>query len=67
MPLGPGVRYRMGPHGVRLAFRGNKVVEAKNTKTGAIHTESEFAADEKGKRERKEDSVHTALMRGLGR
>lgn len=37
MPLGPGVRYRVkktskGP--VRLAFRGNKVVEAKNMKSG---------------------------------
>ena len=41
MPLGPGVRYRVkktskGP--VRLAFRGNKVVEAKNMKTGSMHT-----------------------------
>lgn len=41
MPLGPGVKYRVkqtskGP--VRLAFKGDKVVEAKNMKTGAMHT-----------------------------
>jgi len=44
MPLGPGVRYRM-KKGVRLAFKGNKVVEAKNTTTGAVHTPAEFAKD----------------------
>lgn len=54
MPL-KGVRYRTketskGP--VRLAFRGNKVVEAKNTKTGATHTPEEFAADRKKKKRR---------------
>ncbi len=37
MPLGPGIRFRVkqtakGP--VRLAFRGNKVIEAKSLKTG---------------------------------
>jgi hypothetical protein len=47
VPLGKGVRYRMGPHGVRLAFKGNKVVEAKNMKTGATHTPAEFKADRK--------------------
>ena len=31
MPLGPGVRYRV-KDGVRLAFRGNKVVEATKMK-----------------------------------
>ena len=44
MPLGKGVRYRM-KDGVRLAFKGNRVVEAKNMKSGATHTPSEFAAD----------------------
>lgn len=47
MPL-KGVRYRSRPTSkgnVRLAFRGNKVVEAKNMKTGATHTPKEFAAD----------------------
>ncbi len=48
MPLGKGVRYRVkqtskGP--VRLAFKGNTVVEAKNLRTGATHTPAEFKAD----------------------
>ena len=47
MPLGKGVRYRMGPNGVRLAFKGNQVVEAKNMKSGKTHTPAEFAADRK--------------------
>ena len=52
MPL-KGVRYRVkdtqkGP--VRLAFRGKAVVEAKNLKTKATHTEAEFAADRKRRR-----------------
>ena len=42
MPLGPGVRYRMkktsGGKTVRLAFKGDEVVEAKNMKSGATHT-----------------------------
>lgn len=46
MPLGPGVRYRRKGK-MRLAFKGNEVVEAKNMKTGAVHTESEFAHDKK--------------------
>ncbi len=58
MPLGKGVRYRMGPHNVRLAFKGNDVVEAKNMKTGATHTPAEFAAD------RKKKQGHTLLSRG---
>ena len=35
-----------------MAFRGNQVVEAKNMKTGDIHTPSQFAADKKKKRPR---------------
>jgi hypothetical protein len=31
---------------VRLAFAGGEVVEAKNLKTGAVHTPGEFAEDE---------------------
>lgn len=51
MPLGPGVRYRYAPGGhVRLAFKGHRVIEAKNMKTGATHTPSEFAAEAKKKR-----------------
>lgn len=34
---------------VRLAFKGGKVVEAKNLKTGAMHTPAEFKADAKAK------------------
>lgn len=48
MPLGPGVRYRVSTRGgkkIRLAFRGNQVIEAKNLSTGDTHTESEFAAE----------------------
>jgi hypothetical protein len=33
-------------HTVRLAFRGNKVIEAKNMDTGEMHTPEEFEADE---------------------
>jgi len=51
MPLGRGVRYRVKTTGsgkkVRLAFRGNRVVEAKNLGSGATHTEGEFRADRK--------------------
>ena len=54
MPLPEGTRYRMKktPHGmVRLAFQGNKVIEAKNMSTGDTHTPAEFATDRsKGKR-----------------
>ena len=46
MPLGKGVRYRM-KDGVRLAFKGNQVVETKNMKTGATHTPAEFKEDRK--------------------
>jgi len=35
MPLGKGVRYRM-KDGVRLAFKGNTVVETKNMKHGEM-------------------------------
>jgi hypothetical protein len=34
---------------VRLAFKGNKVVEAKNLKTGRTHTQEEFKKDVKRK------------------
>lgn len=49
MPL-KGVRYRVkktkkGP--VRLAFRGKRVIEAKNLKTGATHSPKEFKKDRK--------------------
>ena len=48
MPLGKGVRYRRKGK-MRLAFRGNRVVEAKNMESGAIHTEAEFNRDRSAK------------------
>jgi len=53
MPLGPGVRYRVKTQGgkkMRLAFKGDEVVEAKNLKTGATHTSKEFAKDRRGRK-----------------
>lgn len=54
MPLGPGVRYRVrtttSGKKIRLAFRGNKVIEAKNLKTGKVHTPAEFAQDRRKRR-----------------
>ena len=48
MPLGPGVRYRWKtyPSGkkVRLAFKDNKVIEAKSS-SGKVHSPAEFKAD----------------------
>ncbi len=54
MPI-QGARYRVVRTSkglVRLAFRGSKVVEAKNLKTGAMHTQKEFVSHRKsgGKR-----------------
>lgn len=48
MPLGKDIKYRVkktskGP--IRLAFKGNEVIEAKNLKTKKVHTPSEFKAD----------------------
>lgn len=49
MPLGPGVKFRVKTTSsgkkVRLAFKGKKVIEAKNMKSGATHTMQEFMAD----------------------
>jgi hypothetical protein len=68
MPL-PGARYRM-KDGVRLAFRGNKVVEAKNMKTGSLHDEEEFAMDRRIKKEggdRQQRSARNKLVANLRR
>jgi len=50
MPI-KGARYRVKTTKkgtkVRLAFKGNDVVEAKNLTTGATHTPTEFKADKK--------------------
>ena len=49
MPI-KGAKYRMKKgSNVRLAFKGDEVVEAKNIKTGAVHTQEEFKADKKRK------------------
>jgi len=57
MPLKGRVRYRVkttrGGKKVRLAFRGGKVVEAKNLKSGAVHTEGEFRRDRARRRRKK--------------
>ena len=57
MPLkGVRVRYRVTTKGgkkVRLAFRGKKVVEAKNLRTGKTHTPAEFTRDRAKKKRRK--------------
>ena len=66
MPLGPGVRYRVKTTGtgkkVRLAFKGKQVIEAKNLKTGAVHSPSEFAAD----RAKSRMGRRLTAMRGAG-
>jgi hypothetical protein len=57
MLLGKGVRYRVKTtkkgKKVRLAFRGGSVIEAKNLKTGAVHTPAEFKEDRKRKKRKK--------------
>jgi len=48
MPIPGGARYRVTRRGgkkVRLAFQGNRVVEAKNLESGATHTVGEFRRD----------------------
>jgi hypothetical protein len=50
MPLS-GVRYRRKGK-MRLAFRGDQVVEAKNMDSGATHTPQEFARDRSQRRRR---------------
>ena len=55
MPI-PGARFRVKTTStgkkIRLAFKGKKVVEAKNLKTGATHTPAEFRADRARARKR---------------
>ena len=68
MPL-DDVRYRVhrttSGKKVRLAFRGHKVVEAKNIETGATHSPSDFAADRARKRRSLADQVTS--MRAAGK
>jgi len=69
MPLGKGVRYRVKATDgkkVRLAFRGKKVVEAKNLGTGATHTPAEFARDEKMRKSTKGSPSFTGAELAMG-
>lgn len=62
MPLGKGVRFRvktMKGKKIRLAFRGNQVIEAKNLASGATHTPAEFARDRA--RRKKGRRIQTAM------
>lgn len=62
MPLGKGVRYRYKKGtDVRLAFKGNKVVEAKNMKTGATHTPAEFKRDRASGHAHRERAGHRGM------
>ena len=60
MPIKGNVRYRVkttkSGKKVRLAFKGNKVVETKNLETGKMHTQAEFKRDKK-KKSRKKSSL----------
>lgn len=48
MPLPKGTKYRMTKSGERLAFnKAGTVIEAKNMKSGKVHTPAEFKADRK--------------------
>jgi hypothetical protein len=61
MPVGPG-RYRTLPNGVRLHFTtGGTVNEAKNTKTGAVHTPAEFKADAKKDKKSWQDHLQEGM------
>ena len=56
MPLNQPVRYRYKKGtNIRLAFvKGtNRVIEAKNTKTGSTHTPAEFARERKSRLRRR--------------
>lgn len=54
MPLPKSTRFavkKTSKGNVRLAFSpGGKVIEAKNMKTGKVHTPAEFKADRKKKK-----------------
>ena len=50
MPIsGAKYRFKKGSD-TRLAFKDNEVVEAKNMKSGKVHSQKEFAEDRKEKR-----------------
>jgi len=57
MPTIPGAKYNVKTttkgKKVRLAWSGGNVIEAKNLKTGAVHTPAEFADDAMSRLQRK--------------
>ncbi len=62
MPI-PGAKYRYKKGtDVRLAFKDGEVKEAKNMKTGAVHTPSEFSADRK-KKDKKPEAIKRFMNR----
>ena len=54
MPLPKGTKYavkKTSKGDIRLAFnKSGQVIEAKNMKTGKVHTQAEFRADKKKKK-----------------
>ncbi len=56
MPLPEGTRFRVkttkSGKRIRLAFKGGKVIEAKNIDSGATHSPREFRADRRRRRKR---------------
>jgi hypothetical protein len=53
MPLGKGVRYRYKKGTkIRLAFKDDEVIEAKNMESGETHTKEEFSQDKRRRAKR---------------
>jgi hypothetical protein len=71
MPLGPGVKYRVHTtktgQKVRLAFKGGKVIEAKNLQSGATHTPADFAADRARSKPTRSLAHTLTALRGAGK
>ena len=55
LPKGTRVRVKTTKTGkkIRLAFKDNKVIEAKNLKTGGTHIPPQFKAEKKKRRKKK--------------
>lgn len=71
MPLGPGVRYRVKTNEdgskVRLAFRGNSVVEA--TKLRKVRKDANLTSHPHTPRDLRDNEIHSQLvgmLRGVG-
>jgi hypothetical protein len=65
MPI-KGARYRVkttkSGKKVRLAFRDDEVVEAKNMKSGETHTPEEFAEDKKRKKKKSKRGALASML-----